>query len=243
RIPSTVCRWLDAARTRSGTALHKRTAGGAFTYLVTARDRICNEPHRKWEYWNRPKIEDRNGASEKLFLIHIYSESLPEQVSVCPLRPVNGSIVIVLKSRIGTELQKKLFLVHIYSESLPEQVSVCPVNGSIVIVLKSRIGTELQKNLFLIHIYSESLPEQVSVCPLVRVSFLLLTSNRVKSPVTIITVRAAQRFLTNFGPTSFLLNYCCETVVQFERSCDWLRDGRSASKVDELLECHKNGPI
>ncbi|CAB0008407.1 unnamed protein product, partial [Nesidiocoris tenuis] len=41
---------------------------------------------------------------------------------------VNGSIVIVLKSRIGTELQKKLFLIHIYSESLPEQVSVCPEN-------------------------------------------------------------------------------------------------------------------
>ncbi|CAB0018797.1 unnamed protein product [Nesidiocoris tenuis] len=39
---------------------------------------------------------------------------------------VNGSIGIVLASRIGTELQKKLFLIHIYSESLPEQVSVCP---------------------------------------------------------------------------------------------------------------------
>ncbi|CAB0003934.1 unnamed protein product, partial [Nesidiocoris tenuis] len=37
---------------------------------------------------------------------------------------VNGSIVIVLKSRIGTELQKKLFLIHIYSESLPEQVFI-----------------------------------------------------------------------------------------------------------------------
>ncbi|CAB0008219.1 unnamed protein product, partial [Nesidiocoris tenuis] len=36
---------------------------------------------------------------------------------------VNGSIGIVLKSRIGTELQKKLFLIHIYSESFPEQVS------------------------------------------------------------------------------------------------------------------------
>ncbi|CAB0005094.1 unnamed protein product, partial [Nesidiocoris tenuis] len=35
---------------------------------------------------------------------------------------VNVSIEIVLKSRIGTELQKKLFLLHIYSESLPEQV-------------------------------------------------------------------------------------------------------------------------
>ncbi|CAB0003467.1 unnamed protein product [Nesidiocoris tenuis] len=38
-------------------------------------------------------------------------------------KSVNGSIGIVLKSRIGTELQKKLFLIHIYSESLPEQVS------------------------------------------------------------------------------------------------------------------------
>ncbi|CAB0008274.1 unnamed protein product, partial [Nesidiocoris tenuis] len=35
---------------------------------------------------------------------------------------VNRSIGIVLKSRIGMELQKKLFLIHIYSESLPEQV-------------------------------------------------------------------------------------------------------------------------
>ncbi|CAB0014833.1 unnamed protein product [Nesidiocoris tenuis] len=32
-------------------------------------------------------------------------------------------IVIVLKSRIGTELQKKLLLIHIYSESLPEQIA------------------------------------------------------------------------------------------------------------------------
>ncbi|CAA9997957.1 unnamed protein product, partial [Nesidiocoris tenuis] len=38
---------------------------------------------------------------------------------------VYGSIVIVLKSRIGTELQKKLFFIHIYSESLPEQVWNC----------------------------------------------------------------------------------------------------------------------
>ncbi|CAB0012419.1 unnamed protein product, partial [Nesidiocoris tenuis] len=53
----------------------------------------------------------------------------PKLPRVCPapsMRGVNGSIVIVLKSRIGTELQKKLFLIHIYSESLPEQVSVCP---------------------------------------------------------------------------------------------------------------------
>ncbi|CAB0005048.1 unnamed protein product [Nesidiocoris tenuis] len=39
---------------------------------------------------------------------------------------VNGSIVIVPKSRIGTELQKKLLLTHIYSESLPEQVDSIP---------------------------------------------------------------------------------------------------------------------
>ncbi|CAA9998116.1 unnamed protein product [Nesidiocoris tenuis] len=36
---------------------------------------------------------------------------------------LNGSIGIILKSRIGTELQKKLLLTHIYPESLPEQVS------------------------------------------------------------------------------------------------------------------------
>ncbi|CAB0016928.1 unnamed protein product [Nesidiocoris tenuis] len=49
-----------------------------------------------------------------------------ELVAFAGIIRVNGSIVIVLKSRIGTELQKKLFLIHIYSESLPEQVSVCP---------------------------------------------------------------------------------------------------------------------
>ncbi|CAB0005458.1 unnamed protein product [Nesidiocoris tenuis] len=43
---------------------------------------------------------------------------------------VNGSIVIVLTSRIGTELQKKLFLIHIYSESLPEQVSSSSIFSS-----------------------------------------------------------------------------------------------------------------
>ncbi|CAB0002644.1 unnamed protein product [Nesidiocoris tenuis] len=84
---------------------------------------------------------------------------------------VNGSIVIVLKSRVGTELRKKLFLIHIYSESLPEQVSVCPVNGSTYCNLpKMENRNELQKKRLLIHIYSESLPEQVSVCPCVRLS-------------------------------------------------------------------------
>ncbi|CAA9995336.1 unnamed protein product [Nesidiocoris tenuis] len=39
---------------------------------------------------------------------------------------VNGSIGIVLESRIGKELQKILSLLHVHSESLPEQVSVCP---------------------------------------------------------------------------------------------------------------------
>ncbi|CAB0003194.1 unnamed protein product [Nesidiocoris tenuis] len=38
----------------------------------------------KWKYCDRPKIENRNELQKKLFLIHIYSESLPEQVSVCP---------------------------------------------------------------------------------------------------------------------------------------------------------------
>ncbi|CAB0005612.1 unnamed protein product, partial [Nesidiocoris tenuis] len=34
----------------------------------------------KWKYWNRPKIENRNGASEKTFSF-THSEPLPEQVS------------------------------------------------------------------------------------------------------------------------------------------------------------------
>ncbi|CAB0003046.1 unnamed protein product [Nesidiocoris tenuis] len=46
---------------------------------------------------------------------------------------VNVSIVIVLKLRIGTELQKKRLLNHIYSESLPEQVSV---SSSVVTLVK-----------------------------------------------------------------------------------------------------------
>ncbi|CAA9994228.1 unnamed protein product, partial [Nesidiocoris tenuis] len=53
---------------------------------------------------------------------------------------VNGSIVIVLKSRIGTELQKKLFLIHIYSESLPEQVSVCSLVQKIYTIYLRRGG-------------------------------------------------------------------------------------------------------
>ncbi|CAB0005631.1 unnamed protein product [Nesidiocoris tenuis] len=57
-------------------------------------------------------------------------------------RRVNGSIVIVLKSRIGTELQKKLFLIHIYSESLPEQVSVCPMLPTTFVVVLPTKKTE-----------------------------------------------------------------------------------------------------
>ncbi|CAB0009213.1 unnamed protein product, partial [Nesidiocoris tenuis] len=41
---------------------------------------------------------------------------------------VNGSIGIVLESRIGTELKEKLSLIHIHSESLPKQfVKVRPI--------------------------------------------------------------------------------------------------------------------
>ncbi|CAB0017198.1 unnamed protein product [Nesidiocoris tenuis] len=57
---------------------------------------------------------------------HTFKEPQDPRNSARRPSKVNGSIVIVLKSRIGTELQKKLFLIHIYSESLPEQVSVCP---------------------------------------------------------------------------------------------------------------------
>ncbi|CAB0021048.1 unnamed protein product, partial [Nesidiocoris tenuis] len=108
---------------------------------------------------------------KKLFLIHIYSESLPEQVSICSsftgrLAPPStnecsgsaaawDSLIVERESRCVIARTLDLpagigFYFHIYR-----------VNGSIVIVLKSRIGTERQKKLFLVHIYSESLPEQV----------------------------------------------------------------------------------
>ncbi|CAB0008609.1 unnamed protein product, partial [Nesidiocoris tenuis] len=58
---------------------------------------------------------------------------------------VNGSIGIVLKSRIGTELQKKLFLIHIYSESLHEQVSVCP-GASLTVYLLAHTIIKIVKN-------------------------------------------------------------------------------------------------
>ncbi|CAB0005497.1 unnamed protein product [Nesidiocoris tenuis] len=51
----------------------------------------------------------------------ILGKGIKSRVSEVRSISVNGSIVIVLKSRIGTELQKKLLLVlHIYSGSLPE---------------------------------------------------------------------------------------------------------------------------
>ncbi|CAB0003851.1 unnamed protein product [Nesidiocoris tenuis] len=74
----------------------------------------------KWNYCNRPKIEK---SKTNLILKRIHHRTSEDDRKVLFQFKVNGSIVIVLKSRIGTELQKKLFLIHIYSESLPEQVS------------------------------------------------------------------------------------------------------------------------
>ncbi|CAB0018501.1 unnamed protein product [Nesidiocoris tenuis] len=80
-------------------------------------------PWDQKKYWGRFKyfawVTDA-----RLCLVN--DETLDRAKNLRTLHIVNGSIVIVLKSRIGTELQKKLFLTHIYSESLPEQVSVCP---------------------------------------------------------------------------------------------------------------------
>ncbi|CAA9994203.1 unnamed protein product [Nesidiocoris tenuis] len=82
-----------------------------YTYLYVIMFYRCNFTYDNIGYVNiRSNSDIRRTAKAVDF----------EQVGV------NGSIVIVLKSRIGTELQKKLFLIHIYSESLPEQVSVCP---------------------------------------------------------------------------------------------------------------------
>ncbi|CAA9995446.1 unnamed protein product, partial [Nesidiocoris tenuis] len=65
-------------------------------------------------------------ATARPFTIPRFEFEIFRTIWIASSRRVNGSIVIVLKSRIGTEIQKKLFLIHIYSESLPEQVSVCP---------------------------------------------------------------------------------------------------------------------
>ncbi|CAB0006833.1 unnamed protein product [Nesidiocoris tenuis] len=70
-------------------------------------------------------LGSRSASSGENARRYAWTEKLEEILFFIGKR-VNGSIVIVLKSRIGTELQKKLFLIHIYSESLPEQVSVCP---------------------------------------------------------------------------------------------------------------------
>ncbi|CAB0011540.1 unnamed protein product [Nesidiocoris tenuis] len=67
--------------------------------------RMENRKESKWKYWNRPKIENRNGASEKIFLIHIYSESLLEQVSVCPLVHVSSNSVCYEKTAENEQLK------------------------------------------------------------------------------------------------------------------------------------------
>ncbi|CAB0006868.1 unnamed protein product [Nesidiocoris tenuis] len=73
-------------RRRSGeiSYLHfvKTAAIAMVPYVTTLNFHDISNVHvqSKWKYCDRPKIENRNGASEKLFLIHIYSESLPEQV-------------------------------------------------------------------------------------------------------------------------------------------------------------------
>ncbi|CAB0003410.1 unnamed protein product [Nesidiocoris tenuis] len=81
----------------------------------------CSSPR----VWAKIRSFLRGSSDAPLKLV---SQSLTFVSHASALQPsyvirVNGSIVIVLKSRIGTELQKKLFLIHIYSESLPEQVS------------------------------------------------------------------------------------------------------------------------
>ncbi|CAB0015478.1 unnamed protein product [Nesidiocoris tenuis] len=82
---------------------------------------------------------------------YFHYRAVPENIGF----KVNGSIVIVLKSRIGTELQKKLFLIHIYSESLPEQVLYFHIfkigknnsstSGSLIMSNQSRYASCLMK--------------------------------------------------------------------------------------------------
>ncbi|CAB0011715.1 unnamed protein product, partial [Nesidiocoris tenuis] len=87
---------------------------------------------RRWPFCSHLRAPSNEGFTFfrielKYRLRWIFITRIDRMGPIHHYREVNGSIVIVLKSRIGTELQKKLFLIHIYSESLPEQVSVCPL--------------------------------------------------------------------------------------------------------------------
>ncbi|CAB0010705.1 unnamed protein product [Nesidiocoris tenuis] len=110
---------------------------------------------------------------EKLFLLHIYSELLPEQIAI--LRGSGSSSLKQLREKPEKLTFSQHFTkimttpttgerLYLFERHAARHDRVPGVNGSIGIVLKSRIGTELQKKLFLIHIHTESLPEQVSWC-------------------------------------------------------------------------------
>ncbi|CAB0013987.1 unnamed protein product [Nesidiocoris tenuis] len=82
-----------------------------------------------------------------------------KEIRARPAARVNGSIVIVLKSRIGTELQKKRFLIHIYSELLPEQVVKCRIIPSPYYEVRSNIRTLQDRGIYNVVNEGEDSPE------------------------------------------------------------------------------------
>ncbi|CAB0016879.1 unnamed protein product [Nesidiocoris tenuis] len=74
---SSVLRTATIRRPSGGATVGRYPCATPLAYKDPCRNKIS-----KWKYWNRPKIENWNGASEKTFLMHIYSESLPEQASI-----------------------------------------------------------------------------------------------------------------------------------------------------------------
>ncbi|CAB0005744.1 unnamed protein product, partial [Nesidiocoris tenuis] len=178
-------------KSRIGTELQKKTFIHIYSESLPEQAPVCPT--------SRLMVNFANLGFELILtsFIHLKNVFRKKEPFSAPQVRVNGSIGVVLKSRIGTELQKKLFLIHIYSESLPEQVSMhikdgfakfsifflnwttssmrfapddpfgklgveisirtIPGKGTIGIVLKSRIGTELRKKRLIIYIYCDNL--------------------------------------------------------------------------------------
>ncbi|CAB0010597.1 unnamed protein product, partial [Nesidiocoris tenuis] len=84
----------------------------------------------------------------------------------------NGSIVIVLKSRIGTELKIKLFLKHIYSKSLPEQVAI--KTSSVFARLSTLASLPISKSLFMSYLPKAKVQGRVKHASCINFDWYLL---------------------------------------------------------------------
>ncbi|CAB0002106.1 unnamed protein product [Nesidiocoris tenuis] len=84
---STILSFINIRRLRPHryfVPLRKRRVGTGSRDLVPQKPPVVNERRRmsKWMYWNRPKIENRNGVSEKTFS-HTHLLRITSCISVC----------------------------------------------------------------------------------------------------------------------------------------------------------------